>query len=192
MVTDFEDYKIVEASIQFKKDGETLPAVKFGCIGTMDGESNTEEVIKKCEGKVIKKITRVTDMAVSITSHLEPAVSRDIAGMSNKGLKEGVYAYGTNSFCNPFIFTAKILDMEGKIKYIAFPNVANAKGLTLKVDNEATEIELKDLEFSALADSENNFYYEAYEEELTDDEVKQKWLTSFSTELVKVSTAQGE
>ena len=54
-VDEFEDYKIIEGAIQFKEKS----AVAFGCIGTLDGTSNTEEVVKRCEGKVIKK-TKVT------------------------------------------------------------------------------------------------------------------------------------
>lgn len=183
-IEDFEDYKIVEGSIQFKDK----QAVAFGCIGTLDASSNTEEVVKKCEGKIIKKIKRITDMVVSVTGHVKIPVSRELVGLTNKGLKAGVYAFGTDTFSNSFVFTAKVLDMEGNAKYIAFTNMENVKGLSLKINNDTTEIEMSDMEFSALADDNNMFYYEAYESELTDDTVKEKWLTSFTPELVKETT----
>jgi hypothetical protein len=75
--------------------------------------------------------------------------------------------------------------MEGNIKYIAFSNLTDTKGLFVNVSNDVTEIEMKDFEFSALADTNNKFYYEAFESELEDETVKQQWLTNFTPELVK-------
>ncbi len=180
-VEEFEDYKIEEGSIQFE-GGETI---SFGCIGTMDASANINEVVKKCEGAVVKKIKRIEDITVAVTGHAKVPASRDIMGLSNEGLKTGVYAYGTDSFSKPFIFTAKVKDMEGNIKYIAFPNLTDTKGLFFNVNNDVTEIEMKDFEFSALADSNKKFYYEAYDSEVEEANVKDKWLTNFTPELVK-------
>lgn len=180
-VEEFENYKIQEGSIQFDNNA----AISFGCIGTLDGSSNTEEVVKKCEGVVVKKKKRIIDMTVALTGHAKIPASRKIIGLSNEGLKTGVYAYGTDTFSAPFTFTAKIIDMDGNIKYIAFPKIENTKGLSVKVDNEVTEIAMDDFEFSAMIDSNNKFYYEAYESELEDETVKSKWLTNFTPELVK-------
>lgn len=180
-VEEFENYKIQEGSLQF--DNNT--AISFGCIGTVDASSNTEEVVKKCEGVVVKKKKRITDMTVAITGHAKIPASRKIIGLSNEGLKTGLYAYGTDSFSAPFTFAAKIIDMDGNVKYIAFPKIENTKGLSVKVDNGVTEIAMDDFEFSAMIDSNNKFYYEAYESELEDETVKSKWLTNFTPELVK-------
>lgn len=180
-VEEFENYKIQEGSLQF--DNNT--AISFGCIGTVDASSNTEEVVKKCEGVVVKKKKRITDMTVAITGHAKIPASRKIIGLSNEGLKTGIYAYGTDTFSAPFTFAAKIIDMDGNIKYIAFPKIENTKGLSVKVDNGVTEIAMDDFEFSAMIDSNNKFYYEAYESELEDETVKSKWLTNFTPELVK-------
>lgn len=186
-VEEFDDYKIIEGSIQFKNE----TAIAFGCIGTLDGTSKVEEVVKKCEGVIVKKIKRITDMTVALTGHAKIPSSRKIMGLSNEGLKTGVYAYGTDTFSNPFVFAAKVQDMDGNIKYIAFPNLENVKGLSVKVNNDTTEIEMKDFEFSALADSNKKFYYEAYEDELEDNTVKEKWLTNFTPDLVKLTDPQG-
>ena len=180
-VEEFENYKIQEGSLQF--DNNT--AISFGCIGTVDASSNTEEVVKKCEGVVVKKKKRITDMTVAITGHAKIPASRKIIGLSNEGLKTGIYAYGTDTFSTPFTFAAKIIDMDGNVKYIAFPKIENTKGLSVKVDNGVTEIAMDDFEFSAMIDSNNKFYYEAYESELEDETVKSKWLTNFTPELVK-------
>lgn len=181
---DFEDYKIIEGTIAI--DDEV--ATSFGCIGTLEGTSETETVEKKCEGAVVKSIKKVTKIAVTLTGHPYVAVLRNVAGMTNEGLKEGVYGYGANVKSKKIVFTAKVQDMEGNIKYIAFPNMDDVKGLNIKVDNDVTEIEMKDFEFSALKDENNMFYYEALEKDLTDEEVKSKWLTNFTPDLVKTAT----
>ena len=54
---------------------------------------------------------------------------------------------------------------------------------------DVTEIEMKNFSFSALKDSNNMFYYEALESELKDNNIKQKWLTNFTPELVKESSS---
>ena len=180
---DFEDYKIVEGTIAI----DDAVATSFGCIGTLEGTSETETVEKRCEGAVVKSIKKVTKISVTLTGHPYTAVLRNVAGMTNEGLKEGIYGYGANVKSKKIVFTAKIQDMEGNIKYIAFPNMDDVKGLNIKVDNDVTEIEMKDFEFSALKDENNMFYYEALEKDLTDEDVKSKWLTNFTPELVKTT-----
>lgn len=185
-VEEFENYKIQEGSLIF---GEK-PAVAFGCIGTMDATSSVEKVEKKCEGAVVKTVKRVNSMTVAITGHVRIPTSRQIVGLSNEGLKTGVYGYGSNTFSMPFIFAAKIIDMEGNVKYIAFPKLEDVKGLSIKVNNDVTEIEMSDLEFTALKDSNNMFYYEMFDSESEDSELKEAWLTNFTPDLVKQSTGE--
>jgi len=180
---DFEDYKIIEGTITI--DDEL--ATSFGCIGTLEGTSDISAVEKKCEGKVIKTVKKVNKVDVTLTGHPYVAVLRSVAGMTNEGLKEGVYGYGANIKSKKIVFTAKVEDMEGNIKFIAFPNMDDVKGLNIKIDNDVTEIEMKDFEFSALKDENNMFYYEALEKDLTDEELKTKWLTSFTPDLVKTA-----
>lgn len=184
MFDEFDNFEIKNASIKFKK---AAAAVKFGCLGKIDVSSNTTQITKKCEGRVVKKKNRVTDLVVALTSHVNKTVDRQLVGLSNTGLKNGVYAYGEDSFGDDFIFTAEIEDMDGNKKLIAFPNCSNAKGLILTVDNDATEIALKDLEFSAMMDENGKFYYEALDSEVEDEEVKNQWLTNFNYDLVKIA-----
>lgn len=182
---DFEDYKILEGTITI--DDEL--ATSFGCIGTLDGTSEIAAVDKKCEGSVIKSVKKVTKMNVTLTGHPYTAVIRKVAGMTNEGLKEGVYGYGADITAKKIVFTAKVEDMEGNIKYIAFPNMNDVSGLKINVNNDVTEIEMKNFEFSALKDENKMFYYEALESELKDETVKEKWLTGFSPDLVKEATS---
>lgn len=180
---DFEDYKILEGTITI--DDEL--ATSFGCIGTLEGTSDVEAVEKRCEGRVIKSVKKVKKVDVTLTGHPYTSVLRKVSGMTNNGLKEGVYGYGADIKSKKIVLTAKVEDMEGNIKYIAFPNMDDVKGLNLKIDNDVTEIEMKDFEFSALKDENGMFYYEALEKDITDDDLKSSWLTNFTPELVRVS-----
>lgn len=178
---DFEDYKIIEGTITINDE----LATSFGCIGTLDGSSDIATVEKRCEGAVVKTVKKVNKVDVTLTGHPYTAVLRNVAGMTNEGLKEGVYGYGANIKAKKIVFTAKVEDMEGNIKYIAFPNMDDVSGLTISINNDVTEIEMKNFEFSALKDENGMFYYEALEDEITDETVKTKWLTAFTPELVK-------
>lgn len=178
---DFEDYKIIEGTITINDE----LATSFGCIGTLDGSSDIATVEKRCEGAVVKTVKKVNKVDVTLTGHPYTAVLRNVAGMTNEGLKEGIYGYGANIKAKKIIFTAKVEDMEGNIKYIAFPNMDDVSGLTISINNDVTEIEMKNFEFSALKDENGMFYYEALEDEITDETVKTKWLTAFTPELVK-------
>lgn len=178
---DFEDYKIIEGTIKI----DELAAVSFGCIGTLEGAADIETVEKKCEGSVVKTRKKVNKIDVTLTGHPYTAVLRNIAGMTNEGLKEGVFGYGADIKTKKIILTAKVEDMEGNIKYIAFPNMDDVQGLKVSINNDVTEIEMKDFAFSALKDENNMFYYEALEDDITDNTVKQSWLTNFSPSLVK-------
>lgn len=178
---DFEDYKIIEGTITINDE----LATSFGCIGTLEGSSDIATVEKKCEGAVVKTVKKVNKVDVTLTGHPYVAVLRNVAGMTNEGLKEGIYGYGANIKAKKIVFTAKVEDMEGNIKYIAFPNMDDVSGLTISINNDVTEIEMKNFEFSALKDENGMFYYEALEDEITDEQVKTKWLTAFTPELVK-------
>lgn len=180
-IEEFENYKIRKGAIIFDK----APAVSLGCIGTLDGTSNIEEVTKKCEGVVVKSKKRVTEMTVTLTGYAKIPVSRKMVGLSNEKLKAGVYGYGSEVFSGTYTFVAEVIDMDGNVKYIAFPKLSDTKGLSIKVNNDVTEIEMEDYEFKAMKDENGLFYYEAYESELTDEDVKTKWLTAFTPDLVK-------
>lgn len=185
---DFEDYKIRQATITI----DDKAAVSFGCVGTLDGTSETETVEKKCEGAVVKTKKKVKQVNVTMTGHATSIVQRDIMGMTNEGLKEGIYGYGDNIKPKKIVLTAIVEDMDGNIKYIAFPNMDDVKGFNIKINNDTTEIEMKDFEFAALKDENGFFYYDAFEKDIKDEDVKSKWLNAFTPELVKSVPGVGQ
>lgn len=186
---DFELFKIKNASVQFiNADGTTEPGTKFGCMGTLEQTSNIEEVTKSCEGATVEIIPRLTSAQITINAHVIIDIVREIFGLSNEGLKSGVWAYGSSSTGRKFIFTADILNMRGEeSKLIAYPNCSSSGGFGFSVDNSATEVAQMQVVFNALPDEAENVYYEAIKSDL-DESVATGWHTNFSRELIEATT----
>lgn len=186
-ITEYENFEIEEASIQFiGSDGTVEDGEAFGCVGSLTAEPENEEIVKNCGRTQIGATTKTKYLNVSIEAHLKRGVAQKVFGLENKGLKNGVYGLSANAVKQNFIFAAVVYDMKREVKkLIAFPLVANTTGFNLNIDNSATEVEPISLDFRAMKDSNNMFYYEAYESELSDNNIKSQWLTKFSPELVK-------
>lgn len=188
MITEYENFEIEEASVQFiGSNGTTENATAFGCIGSLTVEPEVEEIVKNCGRTQISATSKTKYLNVNIEAHLKRGVAQKIFGLENTDLKEGVYGLSANAVKKDFIFTAVVYDMTRNVKkLIAFPLVSNVSGFSLNLDNSATEVQTMSLDFRAMKDSNNMFYYEAYESEITDTTVKNTWLTQFSPNLVKV------
>lgn len=191
MITEYENFEIEEASVQFiGSNGKAETATAFGCIGNLTVEPETEEIVKNCGRTQLSATSKTKYLNVTIEAHLKRGVAQKVFGLENTGLKEGVYGLNANAVKSNFIFTAVVYDMTRAVKkLIAFPLVSNVSGFSLNIDNSATEVQTMSLDFRAMKDSNNMFYYEAYESEITDNDVKTKWLTEFSPNLVKVASA---
>jgi hypothetical protein len=188
VIEQFDAVTIENASIQFLEGGKPQPGTSFGCVGKLEGETELKEIIKKCAGIEVKKISRPQKMNMTITGHVPVAVVRNIFGLKADGLKPGVYAYGSKSKGTPFIFTADIVDeFEDLKKMIAFSNCTSTSGLKLTIENGGDEVAEIELEFTAMSDKSGEFYYEAITAEVADQEVVAKWHTQFTPELVKGS-----
>ncbi|MBU5293125.1 phage tail protein [Anaerosalibacter bizertensis] len=186
IITDFSPVSIKNASVQFIKGGVREEGKKFGCMGTLEAETEVAEKVKNCEGAT-QTITIPKFMTVTIGAHIKRDVLRDIFGMRTEGLKPGIYSYGINSKGKRFTFTADVIDEFEDIKQlIAFSNCSNMTGMTVNIDNDADEVAYTELEFQANADEEGEFYYEAFIDEL-DEETVSKWHKTFSPELVKAA-----
>jgi hypothetical protein len=186
VIQEFDAVSIKNASIQFLENGQQQPGTKFGCIGQLEGETEVIEIIKKCEGIEVKKKSKPVKMNMKVSAHIPVKVARDFFGLSNKDLKPGVWSYGTLSKGKNFVFTADVIDeFEDVVKLIAFPNCSNSSGFKIAIENGADEVAMLELEFTALADSLNNFYYEALIAELEDQTIAEQWHTAFTPDLVK-------
>lgn len=187
MNQEYEEYQIEEASIQFlKSDGSSEEAEPFGCVGTLVIDPEKQKIVKNCGIEQLKSVTKVSYLNVKISAHLQKNVARELFGLSNEGLKEGVYALGKDVVSKDFIFAGVVynLDRTDK-KYIALPKVTNVSGFVKNIDNGQTELAYIELEFNALYDRYNKCYYDAYDSEITDESVKTQWLEHFTPDLVQ-------
>ncbi len=184
-ITEFDSWSIVNSSIQFIKSGTQQPGEKFGSVGTISFEPETSTLQKK-EGRVVTKEKIVTTkLNVSVSAHIPVTVARDFFGLTNDGLKPGIYSYGEGSLGRDFVWTADVVDVfEEVTKLIAFPKASNSAGLTLSIDATQEELALLELTFSAVADSAGQFYYEALVPELEDPTIADKWHTAFNRTLI--------
>lgn len=187
VIEEFDSMRITNASVQFKKKGTQQPGQKFGAIGTISGETESKTITKVEEGVETKKKVIPQKMNLSISAHIPVAVAREYFGLSNEGLKAGIYAYGADSLGSDFILTADVIDdFEDVKKLVAFPNASNSGGYTLNIENGQEEVALLEMSVTALVDDNKKFYYEAFVDELEDTTIADKWHTNFTPELVAV------
>jgi hypothetical protein len=187
VVQEFDAVSIKNASIQFIKAGVQQAGTKFGALGSIEGETEIIEIVKKVEGIEAKRKSKPVKMSMTVSAHIPVQVARDFFGLNTTGLKPGIWAYGTLSKGTQFVFTADVIDeFEDVVKLIAFSNCSNSTGFKISVENGSDEVAMLELEFTALKDTLNNFYYEALVAELSDATVATQWHTQFTPTLVKV------
>ena len=164
-------------------------AKKLGCTGSLAMEPDVRTITKVCEGVAQDEVTITNFYTVTVSAHLTVGVLRDIFGFTNEGLKAGVYAIGKNSKPKKGIFTWETQDLYGvEKKLIAYPNMSITTGYAFSHENGLDEIAEVEISFKAMQDSLGHFYYEAYESELTDEEVKTGWAQTFDPILVTLAT----
>lgn len=172
------------------KIGEAAKADINECVGTWEEELEVKTVVKKCRGVVSKSRTKGTgNGTIKASMHMAQDLFAEMYGMKQEGLKDGVIAYGTKSLHPVFCVTALVLDEDDNEKLKAYPNCTIQTALTRKVENGAEEIAEIELELAITPDEEGNGMYEAIVTDLTDEDLKTKWLESFTPELVKLETA---
>lgn len=184
VVETFDAVSVKNTSVQFHDDeGEST---RIGCVGSISGETEMRELVKRCEGVEVRKRTRPEKMNLTLSGHVKVSVLRKVYGLSNDDLKDGIYKYSTNAKGQEFTLTADVIDeFEDVTKLIAFPNCISATGLQFTIENGADEVAEVELEFTVYPNESNDFYYEALIPEIEDDEVQEEWHTDFSYELVE-------
>lgn len=182
---EFAPTEVKNVALQFH--GDTNENIKFPCVGGISGETVLRELIRRCAGVEVGKKVKPEKGDLNLTGHVPIKIFRKIYGLSNEGLKAGVYSYNTSAKGAEFTLTADVIDEFGETtKMIAFPRVVSATGLRFNVQNGEDEVAEVELDFTAYPDGpKNDIYYEGFVDEVEDVEVKEKWHTNFNFDLVK-------
>lgn len=185
-IEEFDAYEFKKLGLQFFNPStkEVIKSCLFGCLAKIGVEAEMKTVTNKCEGVVVAENSRPDKLKITLEGHINREAYDELNAFKTDGLKKGVSAYGEKSISNPFIFTGEITDMYGNVKYVAFPNCSNLSGLKFELENGSEEVGNLSLELSSKKDSLGQFFYQAFEDELEDQNVKSDWLTNFNTELV--------
>lgn len=187
VVETFDPMAIRNSSVQFKQsDGSFTPGTKFGCVGSVEGETTLKEIIKMCEGVEVKKKVKPEKIDLTVSAHIPVAVVRDMFGLKTEGLKPGIYSYAKDSKGKEFIYTADVIDeFEDVTKLIAFPRAVSATGFKFAIENGADEVAEMEVEITCYPDEQGNLYYEALVSELTDTTIVETWHSQFTYSLVE-------
>ena len=183
----FSDFELDKMGIKFA-DAEAYQS--GNCVGSCEEEMETKPITKSCRGVVVKKIVKGTGSGtLKISAHIPWEVYTEFYGMGLDTLLEGVKAYGRNSRHKAFGIVMHITDEDGAEKLKAYPNCIMETGVTRKIENGAEEVAELEVEVSVMPDEYGNGMYEALVSELTDESVKEKWLTEFTPDLVQIANA---
>lgn len=185
LITVFSEYEIKKSAIKMADSESTFTTL--GCVGSIDESLAVTTVTKKCEGVVVKTVTRGAGTGeVKLTLHMKYNLYVEALGMVDGALKDGVYSYGTNSRHKEFSYVAEVNDEDGNIKYIAYPRCTIASGPSNKIENGGEEVQEIELTISIFPDENGNCKYECPAIELEqNDTLKTEWLTAFTPELVR-------
>ena len=186
----FSEYELREFAIKFN-DEEEGTFTHADCVGTWEDEGETLVVTKNCRGKVAKKRTTGTGSGtVTASAHWPAILLAKMFDMERDELVAGVQGYGRDNRHKEFTAVCKVLDEDGKVKYLAYPKmVANTNARS--IENGGEEVSEKEIEFSYMPDDNGYGVYEALEADLGTDtnSLKTKWMTAWTPELMQASPA---
>ena len=186
----FSEYELREFAIKFN-DEEEGTFTHADCVGTWEDEGETLVVTKNCRGKVAKKRTTGTGSGtVTASAHWPAVLLAKMFDMEREELAPGVQGYGRDNRHKEFTAVCKVLDEDGKVKYLAYPKmVANTNARS--IENGGEEVSEKEIEFSYMPDDNGYGVYEALEADLGTDtnSLKTKWMTAWEPSLMLASPA---
>lgn len=177
--TIFSEFFLDQLGIKPASDsGTTL----IDCVGSLEETMETKTITKSCRGRVKKSRTKGSSGTLKITTHMPYQTYLSIYGMDGQSFADGVHGYGTLSMHKECLITAKVLDEDDNVQYRAYP-CAVATSKSCKVDDDATEVAMVELEFSITADDNEMIVYQALEGDITE-AIATGWMGNWTSELV--------
>ena len=186
----YSEYELREFAIKFN-DEEEGTFTHADCVGTWEDEGETLTVTKNCRGKVAKKRTTGTGSGtVTAAAHWPAVLVAKMFDMERDELVAGVQGYGRDSRHREFTAVCKVLDEDGKVKYLAYPCMV-ANTYTRSIENGSEEVAEREIEFSYMPDENGYGVYEVLESDLGTDtkSLKTKWMTEWSPDLMLATPA---
>ena len=187
MNTVFSEYEVREMGFKFKSDSAYQSA---NCVGSSEEEMNAKVISKSCRGAVVKKIVKGDGTGkISLSVHMPYDIYVQAYGMTLDTLVAGVKAYGRNSVHESFAIVQHVYDEDGNEMYKAYPNCIIESGKTSKIENGAEEVAEIEMEISLMPDDYGNGMYQALASELTDSNLKTKWMSAFEPSMAQLASA---
>lgn len=180
----FDVSNVTNVTLQYASgDIDVIP-----CFGSINGTTDMRTINRTCKG-VQTSISKPQKLKVTTTMFMPVETYRDVFGLTQDGLKAGVYAYGAESKGKQLALVARFKDdFQDNEKIIAIPKATTTTGLSFSADADGNDVVKITLELEAGLDELDNLYYEAIIGDGTDEvsEVDaKKWETGFKVDLVK-------
>lgn len=189
ILQDFEHFEITNGKFRPLTNGQLGDAERLGCTGSISVESESKTITKKCEGNVTKEVTVVQKLNGTLSMHMPVAILRKVFGLTNDKLKAGVYGLTSKPKVSSGALTWDVYDLgRENHKMIAFPNISWTSPFKVSITNGEEEIAEVETTFSAFADENGFFYYEAIEGDNVAEDVVNGWNSTFAPSLVKKSS----
>ncbi len=184
-IEQFSEFAVRKSTVKFfEADGTTGEAMKLGCVGKLGETLNAKTITKKCEGVVVKSVTKGDGTGeLAFTLHMREEAFKNMFGMERTSLKAGVRAYGQGSRHKTFCYTAEVEDEDGNIKYKAYPKCCVTTGISKTIENGAEEVAEIEVTAAVMPDENGEGMYEAFADDL-DETTAKDWLEGFTTALV--------
>lgn len=183
-ILNFDPTDIDGVSFRFKGEED---AIMTECNGSIEVETDTVTKSKTCGGRTIKKITKPSEMTITLTAFIPVDAFRKMYGIKqDETLKAGVYSYGKSSVGEQFSLAVSINDeFQDVHKLMAFLNASVSSALTFSIDTTDDEVAMMEVELTAQEDELGYWYHEAFEEDLPADLTREIWLTSLDATKLK-------
>lgn len=185
-----EPYSYFECDqFAMKVDGDET-YTRDDCVGALEVERETKTVTKKCRGVIKKRKTKVTgNGTVTVKLHIKLDLYRKLHAMTNEGMQPGVYAYNNTKSMPEASITARVLDEDDNIMYLAYPRTKIEEIGKLSIENGNEEVAECEMKLSYMPDDYNQGEYQALEAELTGDVLNaDNWMTEFSSEIARLDS----
>lgn len=187
-ILNFDATDIDAVGFKFKGDEQ---AIMTECNGSVEVETDTVTKTKTCGGRTIKKLTKPSEMTITLSAFIPIEVFRRMYGIKHdEALNAGVYSYGKSSVGEQFALSVSINDEWQDVKkLLAFLNASVQDALTFTIDTTEDEVAMMEVTLTAQEDGLGYWYHEAFEPELVAPLTRDIWLTTLDEDALKKSAS---